>query len=25
LKLREEPLADTHRYDQLHGQAVSHV
>ena len=25
LRLQEEPLADTRRYDQLHGQAVSHV
>jgi len=25
LRLQEEPVADTRRYDQLHGQAVSHV
>lgn len=25
LQLQEEPLADTHRYDQLHGEEVSHV
>ena len=25
LKLNEEPLADTARYDRLHGQEVSHV